>query len=235
VEVKPNEPKLADVRAPWEGVEPKWRLFTPPSLWKTVIYNSKYRWFWAPSSMDGWRYRVFLKDLDEVCLRSLDVHGALTAEELTEWLNRDRLLRTKPERTGIQSVALPTVDDWCDFGSRRGLITAWSSPAGRPASPHAHWQLTEKGQEAVRSKLLVFLDRFYPLLVALTAGGLLLGFFKWLAVHPGVVAWTLILGIEVSGLAFFAARSERKATSGEAVVAIETLRSAGRRIPSLGS
>lgn len=227
-----NEPLLADVRAPWDGAG-KWSLLRPRLVWKTILYNCRYGWYWAPVSMDPWRYRRFLSDLDEVCLRSLRSHGALTARDLADWLNRELLLRTKPEKTGIHRITLITARDWLDLANRHGLVTVWTDPSGRADSSRNLWQLTEKGQEAVRSKLLAFLDRFYPLMLALIAGGLLLGAVRWLTVHPGILVWGVLLGIEITALAVFTVRSERRETPGIAVVAIETLRSAGRPIPAL--
>lgn len=130
--MKKNEPKLANVRAPWDGAG--WRygdLLKPKNLWRTIAYDHKHKRFWAPASMDPWRYRRFLRDLDEVCLRSLKSHGALTARELADWLNREKLLRTKPERTGIHRVSVATAHDWISLARRRGYVVAWSGTRDR--------------------------------------------------------------------------------------------------------
>lgn len=125
---------------------------------------------------------------------------------------------------------------WLDFASRRGLVVAWSQSIGRSLSSRAQWELTEKGEETLRSKIWVLLPRLYPLLGILLASGVLLGTLKWLSVHPGVTVWIILalpVILEIVVLTFLTIRSEKRKAPGVAVVAIETLRSAGRPIPSL--
>ncbi|MDQ2629477.1 MAG: hypothetical protein M3Y75_00690 [Actinomycetota bacterium] len=74
------------------------------------------------------------------------------------------------------------------------------------------------------------------MLPALIASGLLFGVLEWLAVHPSVIAWGFIASLlifEIATINFFMSRSEKRAAPGVAVVAIETVRSAGRPIPKL--
>jgi DNA-binding PadR family transcriptional regulator len=237
VEVKKNEPLLTDVRAPWDPEYPVGRR-KPKDLWKRACYVHKYGVFWAPAWMDPGTYKDLLRDLDRVALRSLKKEGALTAKELAGRLNRWKGLRTKPKRTGIHQVTPATVYAWLDFASRRGLVVAWPNTPGRSATSRTHWELTEKGQEALRSKFWFLLGRFYPLLPALLASGALLGIFKLFSVHPGVVVWTLLalpVILEIVVLAFLWIRSERREAPRVAVVAIETLRSAGKPLPVLGA
>ena len=234
--MKKNEPKLADVRAPWDAEYPVGRR-RPKDLWKRVLYGHKYDVFWAPARMDPRTYKDLLKDLDRVALRSLKKHGPLTAKELAGQLNRGKRLRTKPKRTGIHRVTPATTYAWLDFASRRGLVVAWAPSAGRSLSSRTHWELTEKGEEAVRSKAWILLSRLYPFLGILLASGVFLGIFKWLSVHPGVAVWIILalpVILEIVVLAFLTIRSERRQAAGVAVVAIETVRSARKPIPSLG-
>jgi hypothetical protein len=234
VEVEKNEPKLADVRAPWDA---GWRhrdVLKPKNFWSAIAYNRKYVGFWAPTSMGPWRYRRLLRDLDEVCLRSLKSHGALTAKELADWLNLEGLLRTKPELTGIHRISVATASDWINLARRRGYVGAWGGAQGG-----CHWALTEQGQQAIHSKLVTLAGRvpygwLVPLL--LTGGGLVAA-LNWLGRHPTAIAaivYGLLLALYLGALTFWFGRSERRNNPGIAVVAIETLRSAGRPIPSLG-
>lgn len=230
--MKKNEPLLADVRAPWDGAG-KWRILLPRHLWRTIAYNRRYRWYWAPTSIDAWRYRRFLRDLDEVCLRSLKLHGALTAKELTEWLNREKLLRTKPERTGIHRISVATTHDWINLASRRGYVVAWGGTRGG-----SHWGLAEQGHEAIHSKLVRFVGKlpYASLVPLLITGGGLVAALNWLAHHPTAVVvtfYSLLLAVYLAALTFWFSRSEKRENPGVAVVAIETLRSAGKPIPSL--
>lgn len=234
--MKKNEPLLADVRAPWDPEYPVGRK-KPKDLWKRARYVHKYGVFWAPAWMDPRTYKDLLMDLDRVALRSLKKDGAVTARELAGRLNRWKGLRTKPKRTGIYQVTSATTYAWLDFASRRGLVVAWSNSAGRSPGSRTHWELTEKGQEALRSKFWFLLGRLYPILLALLASGALLGILKWFSVHPGAVVWTILalpVILEIVVLSFFVIRSERREAPRVAVVAIETLRSANKPIPSLG-
>ena len=234
MDLKPNNPLLAEVEAPWGRPGSNWRFLRPRYLWRVIAYNRKYGWFWAPASMDAWRYRRFLKDLDEVCLRSLKSHGALTARELADWLNRESLLRTKPDRTGIHRISVATVHDWINLARRRGYVLAWSSdPRGG-----SHWELSERGHEAIRSKFATFAGRLpYPLLAPLLlTGGGFVATLNWLERHPTAIVVTiyaLLLAVYISALMFWFGRSERRENPGIAVVAIETLRCTGTPLPAL--
>jgi len=231
-----NEPKLANVRAPWDA---GWRyrdVLKPKNLWRAIVYDRKYKGFWAPTSMDPWRYRRFLGDLDEVCLRSLRSHGALSAKELANWLNRGRLLRTKPERTGIHRISVATAHDWISLARRRGYVVAWSG-----AVDGSYWELTEQGREAIHSRPMALIRQFpYRSLLVGGAGLLtLLGsFLNWLSVHQAVFAWTILAAMAtllLGAVNFLFNSSEKRANPGVAVVAIETLRSAGKPLPLLGA
>ncbi|HWN73223.1 MAG TPA: hypothetical protein VNN15_05400 [Solirubrobacterales bacterium] len=236
MDLKPNEPLLADVRAPWDA---GWRVrdvLKPKNFWHGIVYNRKHKGFWAPSSMDPWRYRRFLKDLDEVCMRSLKSHGALTAKELAEWLSRERLLRTKPERTGIHRISVATAHDWITLAHRRGLVVPWGNTVERPG--RVHWELSEQGRESTQPKFVRFIREF-PLLSLLpfVAGGLA-GALEWLTLHQVVIAvlvYAFLLALAVAVPSIWVNRSERRENPGIAVVAIETLRSAGKPIPTLAS
>jgi hypothetical protein len=228
--LKKNQPLLADVRAPWDA---GWRVrdvIKPKNLWRAIVYNRRYKWFWAPTSMDLWRYKRLLKELDEVCLRSLKSHGALTAKELADWLNRENLLRTRPELTGIHRISVATAHDWISFARRRGYVVAWGSGGG-------HWELTEQGGKAIHSKVGALIRQFpYPSL--LVAGGglvaLLNSVLSWLSVNQVAVVLILLAAITalpVVLMSFLMSRSEKRANPGIAVVAIETLRCAGKPIP----
>jgi hypothetical protein len=246
VDLKKNEPKLADVRAPWDGRG--WRVrdfLKPKNFWRTIVYDRKYKGFWAPTAIDPWRYRLFLKDLDEVCLRSLKSQGALTAKELANWLNREELLRTKPEQTGIHRISVATVHDWINLARRRGYVVPWGVEAGGVQTMtrrvSGHWELTKQGREAVHSRLTALIRQFpYQSLLVGSAGmlGLLGSFLDWLSVHQAVFVWLLIavlVAFPVGMVNFVMNRSERRESPGIAVVAIETLRSAGKPLPVLGT
>jgi len=149
-----NEPLLADVRAPWDV---GWRardVIKPRNLWRMIAYNRRYKGFWAPSSMEAWRYRRLLRNLDEVCLRGLKSHGALTARELADWLNREGL-HTKPELTGIHRITTATVHGWLQLASRRGLVGEWVCRHATGRDPH--WELSEQGRKDLHPKFLVAL------------------------------------------------------------------------------
>jgi hypothetical protein len=234
--MKKNEPKLADVRAPWD--DPNWgarQLLKPRSLRRVFAYTREFGWFWAPTSIDAWRYRRFLKDLDEVFLRSLKAHGALAARELAEWLNHEKLLWTNPERTGIHRISVATAHDWITLAHRRGLVAPWGE--AKTASGGSHWELSRRGREAIRPRIVALVDRLpYASLVPIIAGSLA-GALEWLTLHQVVIVaivYVLFLGLLVAVPSLWTSRSEKRESPGIAVVAIETLRSAGRPIPSLG-
>ncbi|MGN6815163.1 MAG: hypothetical protein ACTHK3_03650 [Solirubrobacterales bacterium] len=156
----------------------------------------------------------------------------MTAKELADWLNRQKLLRTRPERTGIHRISVATAHDWISLACRRGYVVAWDGES-------SHWGLTEQGREAVHSGLVGLIRQFpYRSLLVGSAGllGVLGSFLDWLSVHQAVIAWIVIavmVALPVGAMNFFFNRSERRANPGIAVVAIETLRSAGKPIPSL--
>jgi hypothetical protein len=230
--VKKNEPRLVGVRAPWDA---GWRVrdvIKPKNLWRALAYNRRYKGFWVPTTMDPWRYRRFLKDLDEVCLRSLKSHGALTAKELADWINRENLLRTKPEFTGIHRISVATAHDWIRLARRRNYVVLW----GGADAGGSHWGLSEQGQEDVHSRLVSFIRRLpYGSWVPIVLSGLA-GALEWLTLHQVVIVlgvYALLLGLAIAIPHFWMSRSEKRENPGIAVVAIETLRSAGKPIPRL--
>jgi hypothetical protein len=233
-----NEPRLADVRAPWDGVPSGWRRLMPRTLWRTIAYDHKYKGFWAPSSMDTWRYRRFLTELDDLCLRSLRSHGALSARELASCLNDERRFRTKPEMTGIHRLSVATAHDWISLGRRRGYVVAWTGSEDAARTGGQHWGLTEQGTQAIHSKLVKTVRQvpFAPLLPFLIAGGGLVAVLNWLGRHPSVIValfYCVVLGLVLGAVQLWFSRSEKRQNPAIAVVAIETLRSAGRTIPAL--
>lgn len=236
--MEPNEPLLADVRAPWDAGWKARDVVKPKNLWRAIAYNRRYKGFWAPSSMEAWRYRRLLRDLDEVCLRSLKSHGALTARELADWLNREGRLHTRSELTGIHQITTATVHGWFELASRRGLVSEWESRRSTGRGPH--WELSEQGRKELHPKLLVVLGRLSfllsRLLPALIISGLLFGAVDWLSLHPGLLASAIVVAVFLFFSAvplLFMSRSERRQNPAVAVVAIETLRSAGKPIPTL--
>lgn len=243
-ETPPNEPLLADVRAPWDRSDEQGPLDALKSAWETLAYMRRYGFYWAPASMDGWKYRRFLRDLDAICLRALDSHGALSAAELTDWLNREKLVRTKPDLTGIQAIAIATTHDWLALAGRRGLVAPYADArADRPGSGRRHWVLTERGSEEVRSRMLTLLARVPVGPIAtgigtLIFGGGLIAAFKWLSLHESILITILLLlgyGAYFGFVYLYFSRFRKKEGPGLAVVAIETVRSAGESIPVLGA
>jgi len=234
-----NEPRLMDVRAPWDcegwGVR---QLMKPKNLWRTIRYDSRYSGFWAPADMDTWRYRRFLADLDDLCLRSLRSHGALTARELAGCLNDGNRFRTKPEVTGIHRISVATAHDWISLGRRRGYVVAWTGSEAAVRGGGQHWELTEQGSQAIHSKLVKLARRvpLAPLLPFLIAGGGLVAVLNWLGRHPSVIValfYCVVLALAVGAVQLWFSRSEKRQNPAIAVVAIETLRSAGRPIPAI--
>lgn len=190
--------------------------------------------------MDAWRYIRFLKDLDELCLRSLKSHGALTAKELAGWLNRESLLRTKPELTGIHRISVATAHDWARLAHRRDLVSKWSGEAGsaRTTRGGSHWELTEQGRQAIHSKVVAFVSRLplTPMVTVLITGGGLVAALRWLSLHQfAIVAIVdvLFIALVLAVPSLWFSRSEKRENPGIAVVAIETLRSAGKPIPAI--
>lgn len=239
MELQKNEPKLVDVRAPWDAAGWGYRaLLKPRNFWRTIVYDRRYKGFWAPTVMGQWQYRRFLKDLDEVCLRSLKSHGALTAKELANWLNRGKLLRTMPERTGIHRISVATASDWITLAHRRGLVVPWGSEVGGRRGG-SHWRLSERGREVTHSRFVTLLNRLpYASLVPILVGGGLVGALEWLTLHQIAVVfivYAFLLALAAAVPSFWVSRSEKRANPGVAVVAIETLRSAGKPIPVLAA
>jgi len=234
-----NEPRLADVRAPWDGEG--WghrQLMNPKNLWRAIRYDRKYSGFWAPADMDMWRYRRFLADLDDLGLRSLRSHGALTARELASGLTGENRFRTKPEVTGIHRISVATAHDWISLARRRGYVVAWPGREDAARTGGQHWALTEQGTQAIHSRLVKAIQRapFAPLLTFLIAGGGLVAVLSWLGRHPSATValfYCVVLGLALGVVQLLFSRSERRQNPAVAVVAIETLRSAGRPIPAL--
>jgi hypothetical protein len=234
-----NEPLLADVRAPWDregwGIR---QLMKPKNLWRTIRYDRRYSGFWAPASIDTWRYPRFLAELDDLCLRSLRSQGALSARELASCLNDERRFRTKPKVTGIHRISAATAHDWITLGHRRGYVVAWAGSEGAARGGGQHWRLTEQGAQAIHSRFMKAVRQvpFAPLVPLLITGGGLVAALDWLGRHPSVIValfFCLLAGLEVAAIQFWFSRWERRQNPAVAVVAVETLRSAGRPIPAL--
>lgn len=240
MDAKPNVPLLAEVQAPWDGLQSgSWELLDPKNLWQLIDYRRRYKGYWVPTSMDTWRYRGFLEELDEPCLRGLKSQGALTARELADWLNRTNCFRTKPNLTGIHQISVATAHDWIGLARRRDYVVAWRRDPDSVFRKATHWQLTERGDQAIRSKLMSVLRRIpYASLVSILVGGGLVAAFNWLATHPTAIVVTfiaLLVVIELVVVNIWFSRWEKRENPGIAVVAIETLRSAGRPVPVLTS
>src|SRR5215211_1598939 len=89
-----NTPKLTKVRPPFDPDHPPTSIFKLLASYPaTLRYFSKAGLFLIPGSIDRWRYRDLLQALDGICLRVLHSKGALSAEELVEWINRNSLNR----------------------------------------------------------------------------------------------------------------------------------------------
>jgi hypothetical protein len=234
MEPAPNTPRLAEP-APWDPVCPVGRR-RPKDLWKRCRYVSRYGVYWVPTRMDSWTYKELLRDLDPVAIRTLTKHEALTAKELAERLNKEKRFHTKPKRTGISQVTSATTYAWLELANRRGLVAACQPSASRAVKSRTHWELTEKGREAIRPRFWVLLGRLYLLLPALLVSGLLFAAVEWFSEHPGAVVWIVLslpVVLEIAGLAFWHIRSEAREAPGVAVVAIETWRGSGKPLPAL--
>lgn len=230
-----NQPKLAEADPPWDFEnEPGWveKLRALPAA---IQYWRKFGPYTAPTSLDVWAYRSKLKDLDPACLKTLKAHGALSASELAEWLNRDDLLRMRPEKTGIRHVTVDTVCDWVELARRRNLVTGLPPAVESAGETVTHWVLSEQGREAIRSPLGKLAARMPQNsgTAVVGVGGFLVG---WLAKNQ----LALIVAAVLAAMVLYAAllmlatmHSERRDRPGVAVVAIETVRSAGKPIPSL--
>lgn len=226
-------PTLAGVRAPWDREEPStWESLK--ELPRIISYLLRFGSFWAPESIDVWKYREQLRQLDWIALRALKSQGAMTAEELAEWLNRERRLRTSPEKTGIDAVSTETIRDWIACAGRRDLIAPWPQQEGAPGE---HWGLSERGRAATRSPLgaLVAHLPLSPLFSAIAGGGIFAA-FGWLKDHDTVTNLLIGVGAVVLYVAIIwlvASFNEKRDGAGLAVVWIETPRTAGKDFPPL--
>jgi hypothetical protein len=232
-----NEPMLAEVRAPWDAGWSVWDVVKPKNFWRAIVYNRRYKGFWAPSWMERWRYRRLLKDLDEVCLRSLNSQGALTARELADCLNRGNAFRTKPALTGIHRISAATSHDWVSLAWRRGYVAPWGAGgASGPRRGGSHWVLTDRGRSTLHPWPVRWFGRLPHASWAPVAVGALAGALDWLTLHQLAIvlivyAFLLTLAIAVPHL--WLSRWEKRQNPGVALVAIETLRSAGKPLPVL--
>jgi hypothetical protein len=234
-----NTPLLAQVETPWApGETPTVREMLkalPPFL----SYERKYGPYLVPKSLDAWSYRRALRGLDPACLDALSVHGALSLEELTKWLNRGGGLRLHSDKTGIRSITAPTTRDWIELARRRGLIVSWKQEGGGddlPVDRSSHWALSERGRE----ELLTPLQRIgrnvslTGLLSVVFGGGAVFGWIGSNGIVLAVALFALGLAIYLGFIWLLAHASQRRAGPGAAVVTIETLRSSGKPIPPLG-
>lgn len=234
-----NIPKLKDVQPPFDPERPPKSplavLRAYPALFK---YLRRYGFFVIPSSIDRWEYRDLLQALDPICLRVLRSKGALTAEELVDWINRRHLLDTKPAKTGINAVTAAIGSDWLHLARRRGLVTTWPAtpPHEQQGAGPIFWTLTEDGRGKLRSPLRAIAARL-PLgpIVTFLVGGGLITVITWLIEHPDalVVIGAVAVGFVYVGLvlAWFQ-RTLLRTRPRVAVVAIETFRSADKPPPS---
>ncbi|HEX6205969.1 MAG TPA: hypothetical protein VFZ29_09225 [Solirubrobacterales bacterium] len=157
---------------------------------------------------------------------------------MAAWLNQEGHIRTKSDLTGIHEISVATAHDWICLARRRGFVVAWHDEAASPRRAGSHWELTERGEQAIHSRLREFLARFpYASLVPLLlTGGGLVAALNWLARHPAAIFMTvyiLLVALLVVAVSAWFSRSEKRENPGIAVVAIETLRSAGKVIPAL--
>ena len=227
-----STPPLAGVRAPWDRGERPGTLQSLKEFPQTISYMFKFGSYWAPETVDAWKYREQLRQLDWLALRALKSQGAMTAEELTDWLNRERRLRTNPEKTGIEFVSLQTIRDWIACASRRDLV---APSAGWVSTNGEHWGLSEHGRAATRSPLGAIFARL-PLspLLSLAAGGGIVAGLGWLQQHQTVMTFLIVLAVVViylGGLWLLANFNEKRDGPGLAVVWIETPRIAGKDVP----
>jgi hypothetical protein len=239
-----NSPNLIGVRAPWDRPESPGVVERLKALPATFAYIAEYGFFWAPESLDPWKYRRHLRELDWVCLRALRSEGSLTAAEMIEWLGRKERLRTNSEKTGIYSISEETIRDWLVFASRRSLVTRWVEPGADfnvDEFPALHWMLSESGGSAFRSPLRAIAVRFpygslltFAGTVLLGGGGLAVA-IGWLKAHENILMLAvgiLVLLVYVVGVFMFINRSRKRETPGLAVVLIETVRgNAGTNTP----
>ncbi len=232
-----NQPKIAEARQHWDPENERGWFEALKAIPAMLKHMREFGFFLAPNSMDLWDYRSRLKDLDPVCLRTLREHGALSAEELAEWLNRDGVLRMNTERTGISHVTDETVRDWIELARRRDLLISLPYATSSPGADDFHWALSSVGREAVRSpfqKVMARMPASSP--TALVGGvGFLVG---WLAKNQLALiisAFLVAVAIYLVLLMLVTAQSKRRDRPGVAVVAIETVRCYGRQPPSLCS
>jgi hypothetical protein len=201
---------------------------------QTVSYMFKFGSYWAPETVDAWKYREQLRQLDWIALRALKAQGAMTAAELAEWLNRESRLHTRPEKTGIRSVSVETMRDWIACASRRDLVVPWAEQLNAEAE---HWALSERGRAATRSPLGAVAARLpvSPLLAGFAGGGIFTA-FSWLKQHETFLALLIALAVLTvyGSIIWLAANfSEKRDGAGLAVVWIETPRIAGKDLPAL--
>jgi len=116
----------------------------------------------------------------------------------------------------------------------------WSGEAdsARPTRGGSHWELTEQGRQAIHSRFVAFVGRlpFAPMVTVLITGGGLAAALRWLSLHQFaivVIVNVLLLALAAAVPSLWMSRSEKRENPGIAVVAIETLRSAGKPIPAL--
>lgn len=230
-----NTPKLAEVEAPW----PYGKLPSPaemPKLLPALIrYQRIYGPYFVPESLDSWEYRRTLRGLDPACLDAFSVQGALSKEELTEWLSQEGVLKLVSAKTGIRRVTAATTRDWVETAMRRGVIARWTHDSDPNSQPR--WVITEQGREELLTPLQR-LAKSVPLIGLLSivfGGGAVFG---WIGSNGVVLAFALAavgLGIYALALWLLMHRNLRREGPGAAVVAIETLRSSGTPLPSFGS
>jgi hypothetical protein len=227
-------PALADVRAPWDHQQPLSMVEAFRVLPATVNYMSKFGFYWAPETVDIWSYRGQLRQLDWLALRALKSQGAMTPEELAEWLNRDRRIRTSTAKTGIDSMSVATARDWIACASRRALVLPWTEVDG---SEGHRWGLSDYGRSATRSPLGSIAARVpvSPLATLVVGGGLAVA-AGWLQQHQTLLALLIVFGalaLYVGVILLLSSFSQKRSGPGVAVVWIETSRIAGKEVPAL--
>jgi hypothetical protein len=233
-----NEPRLAMVSRP-PGFDDAYRpMEALLHIGQLLAYIRKYGYL-APSSLDVWTYRERLTALDPACLRTLDLHGALTLEELTISLNDEGVLRLLSKKTGIRCITVETVRDWIELARRRNLVVHWAEAGSvddrHSGDPDPRWMLSERGNGELLTPLQRFAKNNSPatMLSVIFGGGAVFG-----ALATNRTALTVSIGLAllaIYGLAIwlYSLRDRRRNGPGAAVVAIETLRSSGKPIPAL--
>lgn len=213
------------------------------AMTRTTDHTAWLGMYSAPTSMSVWQYRSYLRLLDRICLRALESLGALSAAEITEWLNRNRarLLVTRPKVTGIHVISEETVRDWLVLARRRGFVTGWPQSevgtGGDPRSWNGRWAPTETGQAELRSPLANFFSSGPggPLL-GFVGGGVFVGLLNRLGESRTMRSFALFLGgvlLYTLILLLWDRWNLRRRGPGSAVVAIETFRCAKKPLPAL--